>query len=229
MAAARLEGIRACVFDAYGTLFDVHAAANRCRDDLGDKADRLSDIWRQKQLQYTWLRSLMAAHVDFWRVTGDALDYAMAAVGLDDKAMRERLMALYRELDAYPEVPAVLRDLKKAGLATAILSNGAPAMLEAAVESAGIGTELDHTLSVEDVGIYKPDPRVYRLASERIGVSPSEICFLSSNSWDAHGASHFGFRVVWVNRFGLPRENLPGRPDVEVDDLTALPAILGLA
>lgn len=229
MAAARLEGIRACVFDAYGTLFDVHAAANRCRDDLGDKADRLSDIWRQKQLQYTWLRSLMAAHVDFWRVTGDALDYAMAAVGLDDKAMRERLMALYRELDAYPEVPAVLRDLKKAGLATAILSNGAPAMLEAAVESAGIGTELDHTLSVEDVGIYKPDPRVYRLASERIGVSPSEICFLSSNSWDAHGASHFGFRVVWVNRFGLPRENLPGRPDIEVDDLTALPAILGLA
>lgn len=151
MAAARLEGIRACVFDAYGTLFDVHAAANRCRDDLGDKADRLSDIWRQKQLQYTWLRSLMAAHVDFWRVTGDALDYAMAAVGLDDKAMRERLMALYRELDAYPEVPAVLRDLKKAGLATAILSNGAPAMLEATVESAGIGTELDHTLDRKSV------------------------------------------------------------------------------
>ncbi len=229
MDISRLSGIRACVFDAYGTLFDVHAAAARCRADLGNKADPLSETWRQKQLQYTWLRSLMGAHVDFWQVTGDALDYAMAAVNLDDAAMRERLMDLYRQLEAYPEVPSVLRDLKEAGLITAILSNGAPSMLEAAVESAGIGSDLDHILSVEDAGIYKPDPRVYRLAVDRIGVSPNQICFMSSNSWDAYGASHFGFTVVWVNRFGQPQERLPGKPDAEVDDLTALTTVLGLA
>ncbi|MEE8443829.1 MAG: haloacid dehalogenase type II [Alphaproteobacteria bacterium] len=228
MADAVISGIRACVFDAYGTLFDVHSAAARCRDDLGDKADELSGIWRQKQLQYTWLRSLMGAHVDFWRVTGDALDYAMAAVELDDPAIRERLMDMYLQLDAYPEVPAVLGRLKDAGMTTAILSNGAPKMLEAAVRSAGLEDRLDRVLSIEDIGVYKPDPRVYRLAVDRTGVAAREICFMSSNAWDATGAAHFGFQVVWVNRFAQPPERLPGELKAEVADLTALPGLLGL-
>ncbi len=228
MTDAAISGIRACVFDAYGTLFDVHSAAARCRDDLGDKADELSGIWRQKQLQYTWLRSLMGAHVDFWRVTGDALDYAMAAVELDDPAIRERLMDMYLQLDAYPEVPAVLGRLKDAGMTTAILSNGAPKMLEAAVRSAGLEDRLDRVLSIEDIGVYKPDPRVYRLAVDRTGVAAREICFMSSNAWDATGAAHFGFQVVWVNRFAQPPERLPGELKAEVADLTALPGLLGL-
>lgn len=229
MADAKFDDIQACVFDAYGTLFDVHSAAARCRNELGQKADPLSEAWRQKQLQYTWLRSLMEAHADFWQVTGEALDYAMAAVELDDPAMRKRLMELYLELDAYPEVPAVLQRLKAAGLSTAVLSNGAPAMLDAAVRSAGLADRLDQVLSVEDVGIYKPDPRVYQLAVDRLGVKPAQICFMSSNAWDAFGASHFGFRVAWVNRFGQPPERLPGRPDAEIANLEALPPLLGLA
>jgi 2-haloacid dehalogenase len=229
MASPEIPGIRACVFDAYGTLFDVHSAAARCRDDLGDKAGPMSDIWRQKQLQYTWLRSLMGTHAEFWQVTGDALDYAMAAVGLDDPAMRQRLMDLYLELDAYPEVPEMLARLKAGGLITAVLSNGSPRMLEAAVGSAGIADDLDHVLSIEDVGIYKPDPRVYRLAVDRIGVKPEEICFQSSNAWDAWAASHFGFRVAWVNRFDQPPENIPGQPDKQLKDLSGLPSLVGAA
>jgi len=229
MAEAEISGIRACVFDAYGTLFDVHSAAARCRGDLGDKADAMSDIWRQKQLQYTWLRSLMGAHADFWQVTGDALDYALAAVGLEDPALRKRLMDLYLELDAYPEVPEMLRRLKEAGIVTAILSNGAPAMLDAAVKSAGIADSLDHVLSVEDVGIFKPDMRVYRLAVDRLGVAPQEICFQSSNAWDAYAASHAGFRVAWVNRFNQPPERIPGAPDKQIGDLSTLPELVGAA
>jgi len=229
MTKAEISGIRACIFDAYGTLFDVHSAAARCRGDLGDKADRMSDIWRQKQLQYTWLRSLMRTHEDFWQVTGDALDYAMAAVGIDDSALRQRLMDLYLELDAYPEVPGMLAALKAGGLQTGVLSNGAPTMLRAAIDSAGLANLLDHALSVEDVGIFKPDPRVYQLAVDRTGVAPAEICFMSSNAWDAYAASHFGFRVVWVNRFGQPPERIPGVPDREIDNLASLPGLLGIA
>ncbi len=229
MPKAESPGIRACVFDAYGTLFDVHSAAARCRDDLGDKAGTLSDIWRQKQLQYTWLRSLMGTHADFWQVTGDALDFALAAVGMDDPAVRRRLMDLYLELDAYPEVPAMLARLKEGGVATAILSNGAPAMLDAAVASAGLADTLDHVLSVEDVGIFKPDPQVYQLAVDRLAIAPHEICFQSSNAWDAYAASHFGFRVVWVNRFNQPPERIPGAPDRQITDLAPLPELIGLA
>lgn len=229
MSNPEISGIRACVFDAYGTLFDVHSAAARCRGDLGDKADAMSEIWRQKQLQYTWLRSLMGAHADFWQVTGDALDYAMAAVGLEEPTLRQRLMDLYLELDAYPEVPGMLRRLKEAGIVTAILSNGAPTMLDAAVRSAGIADSLDHVLSVEDVGIFKPDMRVYRLAVDRLGVAPQEICFQSSNAWDAYAASHAGFRVAWVNRFKQPPERIPGAPDRQLDDLSTLPQLVGAA
>lgn len=227
MAVTRLAGIEACVFDAYGTLFDVHTAATRCRDALGSDADKLSTLWRDKQLQYTWLRSLMQRHADFWQVTGDALDYALAAVGRNDPALRERLMEVYRVLDAFPEVPRMLERLRDAGMKTAILSNGTPEMLTTAVDNAGIGGLLDAILSVEVIGIYKPDPAVYRLASDNLGVAPGAICFLSSNAWDVSGAATFGFTAVWVNRSGQPPERLPGGPVAELTDLAGLPDLLG--
>ena len=224
-----LTDIKACVFDAYGTLFDFNSAVMRCRDDIGAQAERLSDIWRQKQLQYTWLRSLMGRHADFWQVTGEALDFALAAIAIDNPDLRQRLMALYRELDTFPEVASVLARLKEGGMQTAILSNGAPDMLNAGVAAAGLDTLLVAVLSVEDVGVFKPDPRVYQLAVDRLGVVPSEICFMSSNGWDAVGAAAFGFRVVWINRYKQPAEQLPATPDVELDSLSPVPALLGLS
>ncbi len=221
--------IDACVFDAYGTLFDVAAAAARCRDDLHGKADALAEVWRLKQLQYTWLRSLMRRYVDFTQVTGDALDYALAAVGIDDPPLRERLMALYMELDAYPEVPVMLRRLRAGGLRTGILTNGSPKMIDAAVASAGIGDLLDAVLTVDPLGIYKPDPSVYRLAQDRFGLPVERIAFMSSNAWDAAAAADFGMTVVWINRFGQPPERLPGTPVAELTSLEGLPDLLGVA
>lgn len=223
-----IGGIEACVFDAYGTLLDFNSAVMRCRDEIGDDAERLSDIWRQKQLQYTWLRSLMGTHADFWQVTGEALDFALAAVRIDNPDLRARLMALYRELDTFVEVTDTLTQLKAAGMRTAILSNGSPDMLNAAAAASGIDALLDAVLSVEDVGIYKPDPRVYQLAVDRLGVAKENICFMSSNGWDAAGAGTFGFHVVWVNRYAQPVEHLPAKPDVILDTLSPLPAVLGL-
>ena len=228
MTDQRIAGVQACVFDAYGTLLDFNSAVMRCRDEIGDSAERLSDVWRQKQLQYTWLRSLMGAHADFWQVTGEALDFALVATGINNPELRIRLMALYRELDAFPEVTDTLTRLKAAGMKTAVLSNGSPDMLNAAAAASGIDALLDAVLSVEDVGIYKPDPRVYQLAVDRLGVAAENICFMSSNGWDAAGAGAFGFRVVWINRYGQPVEHLPAKPDVILDTLTPLPAVLGL-
>lgn len=227
MTETRLEGIRACVFDAYGTLFDYASAAARCRDVLGEKLERLNALWREKQLQYTWLRALQSRHANFWQVTGDALDFAMETLGIADGGLRERLMKLYLELDAFPEVPGMLKQLKAAGLKTAILSNGSPDMLRAAVESAKIGEALDAVLSVEEVGVYKPHPKVYQLAVDRLRVESGAISFQSSNAWDAYAASAFGMRVVWCNRYGQRRERLPGRPDREVKSLAELPALVG--
>ena len=169
----------------------------------------------------------MGRHVDFWQVTSDALDYAMATLGIEDEGLRERLLDCYRTLDAYPEVKAMLEALRGPGMKTAILSNGAPEMLASAVESAGLGDLLDAVLSVEDVGIYKPHASVYRLAVDRLGVDAERICFMSSNAWDANGAAAFGFRVVWVNRFGQTAERLPGEPAAEIETLEALPALFG--
>jgi len=218
--------VRACVFDAYGTLFDFASAAGRCRDVLGDKAATLSALWRDKQLQYTWLRSLQGMHADFWQVTGDALDFSLETLGLTDPALRERLMGLYRTLDCFPEVPEVLRRLKSEGYATAILSNGSPSMLADAVAHAGIGSLLDYVLSVEEAGVFKTHPSVYRLAVDRLGVPASSISFQSSNAWDAHAASAFGMRVVWCNRYGQRRERLPGAPDREIRSLAELPDLI---
>ena len=226
--AAKIEDIGACVFDAYGTLFDVAAAAAQCRDALGDKADELSAIWRTRQLEYTWLRSLMREYVDFRQVTGDGLDYAMAALGIEDDALRQRLMDVYMRLDAYPEVKGVLSALKAGGIKTAVLSNGSPEMLSSAVDNAGIADLLDDVFSVDSIGVYKPHPKVYQMAVDGLGVEAGRICFMSSNAWDAAGGANFGYRVVWVNRFGQPRERLPGDPEHEVKTLDALPPLLGL-
>ena len=218
--------VRACVFDAYGTLFDFAAAAARCRDVLGDKVGAVTALWRDKQLQYSWLRTMQGRHADFWQVTGDALDFTLETLGLADAKVRDRLMSLYRTLECFPEVPQVLAELKAAGFVTGILSNGSPAMLADAVAAAKLGALLDHILSVEEVGAFKTDPRVYQLAVDRLGIPAGTISFQSSNAWDAHAASAFGMRVVWCNRYGQRRERLPGAPDREVHSLAELPALL---
>jgi 2-haloacid dehalogenase len=232
MPADRLPqfaSVKACVFDAYGTLFDVHSAVRNGGQALGEKADAVSDMWRQKQLEYTWLRSLMGVHVDFWQVTSDGLDFALSASGVKDPALHDKLMNLYLSLDAYEEVKSTLETLKTNGLQTAILSNGSPRMLEAAVQSAGLDQLLDANLSVEDVGIYKPDARVYQLTLDRLGIKSQEVCFLSSNGWDAKGAAHFGFNVAWINRFNREEERLPGDLATVIHHLDELPPLLGIA
>jgi 2-haloacid dehalogenase len=221
-----LGGIRACLFDAYGTVFDFAAAAASCADVLGDDGARLTQLWRDKQLQYAWLRSLQGHHADFWQITGDALDFAMEALGIADSALRERLMRLYLTLAPFPEVAETLRRLRKAGMKTAILSNGEPVMLKAAIDGAGLADLLDPVLSIEDVGIYKPHPKVYQLAVDRLGVAASEIAFLSSNGWDAYAAAAFGLRAVWCNRYNQPPERLPGSPEREIRSLAELPGLL---
>lgn len=225
---ATFEKVRACVFDAYGTLFDVHSAVGKHRARLGDAADRVSATWRTKQLEYTWLRSLMRRHADFWQITQDALDFALESEGIVDAGLRGDLVEAYLQLDAYPEVPEALGRLKAAGLQVAILSNGSPDMLKAAVANSGLETLMDEVLSVEEVGIFKPVPRVYRLAVDRLSVAPGEILFHSANAWDAYGASSSGLRAAWINRFGQRPERLPGAPDVELKSLADLPALLGI-
>jgi len=225
--ATLLSGIRACVFDAYGTLFDYASAAAGCRDMLGDRIGPLTTLWRDKQLQYSWLRAVQGRHADFWQVTGDALDFALETLGIEDPRLRGRLMDLYRTLDTFPEVPAMLQRLKASGLKTAILSNGSPDMLDAAVSKAGIAGLLDAVLSVELVGVYKPHPKVYQLAVDSLAIPAAAISFQSSNAWDAYAASAFGMRVVWCNRYGQRPERLPGKPDHEIASLAELPALVG--
>jgi 2-haloacid dehalogenase len=198
-----------------------------CRDLLGDDdPDKLTTLWRDKQLQYTWLRAIQERHTDFWQVTEDALDFALDTLKLDQRGLRDRLMELYLTLDAFPEVPDVLRRLKAGGIRTAILSNGTPIMLASAVKHARPGDLLDCVLSVEEVGVYKPNPRVYQLAVDRLGIQASQISFQSSNAWDAYAASSFGMNVVWCNRYRQRKERLPGQPDCEIETLAELPAIV---
>ena len=199
-----LEGVRACVFYAYGTLFDFASAAARATDVPEDKRAALTALWRDKQLQYTWLRSLQNRYADFWQVTGDALDFALETLGLDASS-RERLMDLLR---------------------TAILSNGSPAMLDALVSRAGLADAFDAVLSVDAVGVFKTHPKVYQYALDTLGLPAKAIAFQSSNAWDAHAASDFGMHVVWCNRYGQRRERLPGAPDFEIRTLAELPGLL---
>ncbi len=225
---ADFSGIRTCVFDAYGTLFDVHSAVARHRQRLGPAADRVSALWRRKQLEYTWLRSLMGRHADFRQVTAESLAYAFAVFRIHDPALRDDLLAAYEVLDCYPEVAAVLGDLRSRGVVTAVLSNGSPEMLQAATRAGGIEALLDHVLSVEEVGIYKPAPVVYQLAIDRLGIPADCISFQSSNAWDIAGAASFGYRTVWINRPNDEPERLPDGADAVLSNLIGLPAVLGL-
>lgn len=224
---SQLAGIRACVFDAYGTIFDFASAAARCTEISEDKRAALTNLWRDKQLQYTWLRSLQGRYADFWQVTGEALDFTLDSLNIATPALRERLMDLYLTLSAFPEVPDTLRRLKEAGFVTAILSNGSPAMLDAAVRGAGLQPLLDAVLSADAVQVFKTHPRVYDYALQQLGVRADQVSFQSSNAWDAYAASAYGMRVVWCNRYGQRRERLPGTPDHEVRILAELPALLG--
>jgi len=220
-------GARAVVFDAYGTLLDVTSATASARQELGARWPLFTELWRRKQLEYTWLRVGMRRHADFWRVTDDALDFALESLGVEAPGLKERLLDAYERLEPFPDVLPALQRLRAAGLKTAILSNGAPRMLAAAARHAGIDGLLDQLLSVEEVGVFKPDAAVYRLASDRLGVWPGELLFVSANGWDAHGAKVAGLRVAWCNRSGQPRERLPEAPDAVVASLAELPALVG--
>ncbi|WP_135503834.1 haloacid dehalogenase type II [Roseovarius aestuariivivens] len=223
--------ITTCIFDAYGTLFDVAAAARTAaaepgRETFADHWPAIAETWRRKQLEYTWLRAITGDHTDFWQVTQDGLDYALEAEGLDgDADLRERLLQLYWELEAYPEVPEVLRTLKDRGLNTAILSNGSRDMLKGAVDSAGIGDLLDDVLSVDSVGIFKPADLVYDLVIQRFGGAKADVLFVSSNGWDVGSAAGYGFTTAWVNRAGLPVDRLAARPLHILPDLTRIPEL----
>lgn len=222
--------ITTCVFDAYGTLFDVGAAAAQAAQEpahaaLANVWPDIARDWRLKQLQYTWLRAVAGEHCDFWQVTQDGLDWALEASGLDNAATRDRLLELYWELRAYPEVPAMLQALRDQGLKTAILSNGSPAMLAGAVNSAGIGPLLDAVLSAEDVQVFKPHSTVYDLVGGHFQCAKSEVLFVSSNGWDAAGAAGYGFQTAWVNRAGEPMDRLYASPHHTLPDLTTIPEL----
>jgi 2-haloacid dehalogenase len=214
------------VFDAYGTIFDVGSAVRRLADIIGESAATLIDTWRSKQLQYTWLRTLQQQYVDFEQVTADALDYALDAVGIQDNGLRDELLARYVALDAFPDAVHALQELRAAGVPCWILSNGTPAMLNATVREAGLAPLIAGVLSVESVGVYKPDRRVYQLAVEELHVEAGRIAFISANGWDAFAAAHFGMTTVWCNRNRQPTERLPGTPAHEVTSLEALATVL---
>ena len=213
---------RAYVFDAYGTLFDVHSAVRRHATQLGEAASKVSETWRNKQLEYSWTRTLIGNYADFWELTGQALDFALQAAGKTDPRLREALLSAYRELDCFSEVPEVLEVLKKNGAKLAILSNGSPQMLADAVDSAGIGGLLDDVISIDAIRRYKPLAEVYRLAATRLSSPASEIAFQSSNRWDIAGASAFGFRCHWINRTGQPDEYADLPPVAVLNDLSGL-------
>lgn len=228
MSNTSFQTIEACVFDAYGTLFDVGSAVASLQDKVGPHYGEVSAAWRVRQLQYTWLRSLMKSHKDFWNLTADALSVTLREFSIDDATLHAELMQAYLRLSPFEEVRGVLRRLQQADMRTAILTNGSPAMIESAVENAGIQALIDHQLSVETVGVFKPDARVYQLAVDSLGISAENIAFLSSNAWDAAGAAHFGFNVAWVNRYSQPSEALPGTPSAMLSDLSELPGLLGI-
>jgi 2-haloacid dehalogenase len=215
----------AYVFDAYGTLFDVHAAIGRHRAAAGPDADRFSEVWRTKQLEYSWTLTLSGQYADFWTLTERALDYAFDRFGSVDRGLRPKLLDAYRRLDAFPDALTMLTALKSQGMRLAILSNGSPPMLDAAVEASGIGGLLDAVLSVDALRIYKPRPEVYALVTGRFGIAPASVFFVSSNRWDVMGAEAFGFRSVWVNRARVPDEYPEHLPVRVVSDLSMLASL----
>lgn len=228
MQHASLNRVEACVFDAYGTLLDVHSAIDAHRTQMGARAREISTLWRAKQLEYSWLRSLMSRYVDFWQVTAEALDFALKTHDMEDPALHGALMDAYAALAPFVEVPAVLETLHAAGMRTAVLSNATASMLSTALDHAGLAAHLDPVLSAEQVRIYKPHPSVYRLAEQGLGLAPAQIAFVSANAWDVAGAADYGLQAVWVNRSAQGPERLPGTPCAEMASLDELPSLLGL-
>jgi 2-haloacid dehalogenase len=218
---------KAVIFDAYGTLFDVHAAVARHADGIGPDAARLSEVWRAKQLEYSWVLSLAGQYEPFWSLTEKALDYAFARFPGVDRSIRPLLLDAYRSLDAFPEVKGALAALKQRGLRTGILSNGDPGMLNAAVASADLGSSLDAVLSVDAAGVFKTSPATYQLALKAFCLKANEVMFVSSNRWDIAGAAAFGFAPIWVNRLGMPDEYTSLKPILTVKDLRALGKLMG--
>ncbi len=214
--------MKAYLFDAYGTLFDIHAAVARLAEKAGPDGEQLSRVWRAKQLEYSWVRTLLDQYLDFWTLTEQALDHAFAVVPSVDRSLRGPLLDAYRTLDCFPEVGAVLRHLKRANARLAILSNGSPAMLESAVRSAGLDGMLDAWFSVDAVKRFKTHPDAYAIYRGTWQMEPAEISFVSSNRWDIAGAYRFGFRTIWINRSGMPDEYADCAPDLILDSLTSL-------
>lgn len=219
MKTLKTELVKHTVFDAYGTLFDVHSAASRFQSKLGEQAQDVSNLWRKKQLEYTWLRSLMQHYVDFWQITQDALDYALETYKISDTGLRQDLINAYYELECYSEVIGVLKNLKEKGLSTSILSNGSPSMLAAGIKNSKMEEIMDSVFSVDDLKKYKPDPSVYQMVTDGWNCKPENVLFFSSNAWDVSGSAAFGFQSVWVNRFGQAAERIPGIPVLEIQTL----------
>ena len=216
-----MKNIKAIIFDAYGTLFDVNSAAEKCKDKIGDKWEGFANYWRTTQLEYTWLRSLMNRHKDFWQVTEDSLDKSITTFKID-KSMRNELLDLYKKLSTYPEVKNVLEDLKKKQFKLAILSNGTPLLLNSLVKNSNLENIFDDIFSIEQVKIYKPDPKVYDLPVKKYKVEKKEITFLSANTWDVSGGGNYGYNAIWVNRGKNIFDNLDYKPKNEVKNLTQL-------
>ena len=216
-----MKNIKAIIFDAYGTLFDVNSAAEKCKDKIGDKWDGFANYWRTTQLEYTWLRSLMNRHKDFWQVTEDSLDKSMKTFKIDS-SMRNELLDLYKKLSTFPEVKEVLNNLKKKNYKISILSNGTPALLNELVSSNNLDNVFDDIFSIEEVGIYKPDSKVYNLPIKKYQIKKDEVTFLSANTWDVSGGGNFGYNSIWVNRNKNIFDNLDYKPKNEVENLTQL-------
>ena len=220
-----MKNIKAIIFDAYGTLFDVNSAAEKCKDKIGDKWENFANYWRTTQLEYTWLRSLMNRHKDFWQVTEDSLDKSMKAFNIDP-SMKNELLDLYKVLSPFKEVPEVLKTLKEKKFKLAILSNGTPALLNELVKNNNLDNIFDDLFSIEQVGIYKPDSKVYDMPIQKYRIEKNEIAFLSANTWDVSGGGNFGYNAIWVNRNKNIFDNLDYKPNSEIKDLSELLSLI---
>ena len=216
-----MKNVKAIIFDAYGTLFDVNSAAEKCKDKIGDKWEPFANFWRTTQLEYTWLRSLMGRHKDFWKITEESLDKSMKAFQIDS-SMRDELLDLYRVLSPFKEVPETLKVLKEKKFKLAILSNGTPSLLNELVESNNLNNLFDDIFSVEEVGVYKPNSKVYDIPVKKYKIKKNEIAFLSANTWDVSGGGNYGYQSIWVNRNDNIFDNLDFKPKLEIKNLSRL-------
>ena len=216
-----MKNIKAIIFDAYGTLFDVNSAAEKCKDKIGDKWEPFANFWRTTQLEYTWLRSLMKRHKDFWQITEESLDKSMMAFNIDPE-MKNELLNLYKVLSPFQEVPETLKSLKEKNFKLAILSNGTPSLLNNLVKSNNLNNLFDDLFSIEEVKIYKPHPKVYDLPIEKYKIKKNEVVFLSANTWDVSGAGNYGYQSIWVNRNNNIFDNLDYKPNNQIKNLSEL-------